>query len=139
MTRSQRSLFVKMSTAVYLYSDAPFSQNLLQFYKLLNKIKTVWLFWRATCLYQDAFFTPGICPLYASSLKHIRHIPNFRKYACGLPQILQRLYSRVEYFCFRCCFNFIANFAKLFPPFLTISLNLSQITKWSTAANQASS
>ncbi len=58
--------------------------------------------------YQLAFLTPGICPLYASSRKQILQIPYFLKYACGRPHILQRLYSLVENFCLRCCFNFIA-------------------------------
>ena len=34
--------------------------------------------------YQLAFLTPGIWPLYASSLKQIRQMPNFLKYAWGL-------------------------------------------------------
>ena len=58
--------------------------------------------------YQDAFFTPGIWPLYANSRKQILQIPYFLKYACGRPQILQRLYSLVENFCLRCCLIFIA-------------------------------
>ena len=43
--------------------------------------------------YQLALRTPGIWPLYASSRKQIRQMPYFLKYACGRPQILQRLYS----------------------------------------------
>ena len=53
--------------------------------------------------YQLAFLTPGIWPLYASSRKQIRQMPYFLKYACGRPQILQRLYSLVENFAGRCC------------------------------------
>ena len=67
--------------------------------------------------YQEAFFTPGICPLYANSRKHTLQIPYFLKYACGRPQILQRLYSLVENFCLRCCLIFIDVFAmKYFLP-----------------------
>ena len=57
--------------------------------------------------YQLAFFTPGIWPLYASSRNQIRQMPYFLKYACGRPQILQRLYSLVENFAGRCCLIFI--------------------------------
>lgn len=67
--------------------------------------------------HQLAFLTPGIWPLYASSLKQIRQIPYFLKYACGRPQILQRLYSLVENFCFRCCFTFIDVFAIKIPSY----------------------
>ena len=66
--------------------------------------------------YQEAFFTPGISPLYANSRKQILQIPYFLKYACGRPQILQRLYSLVENFCGRCCLIFIAVLAMNFPP-----------------------
>jgi len=49
------------------------------------------------CLtYQLAFFTPGIRPCQASSLKHMRHNWNLRKYPPLLPQIAQRLCLRVE-------------------------------------------
>src|SRR5699024_11204860 len=41
--------------------------------------------------YQLAFLTPGISPLFASSLTHIRQIPYFLKTECGLPQILHLL------------------------------------------------
>lgn len=61
--------------------------------------------------HQLAFLTPGIWPLYASSLKQIRQIPYFLKYACGRPQILQRLYSLVENLAGRCCLIFIEVFA----------------------------
>mgnify|MGYP006395985919 CR=1 FL=1 len=64
--------------------------------------------------YQLAFLTPGICPLYASSRKQIRQIPYFLKYACGRPQILQRLYSLVENLGLRCCLIFIDVFAMIF-------------------------
>ena len=67
--------------------------------------------------YQLAFLTPGICPLYASSRKQIRQIPYFLKYACGRPQILQRLYSLVENFGLRCCLIFIDVLAMNFPPY----------------------
>ena len=70
-----------------------------------------------TINYQLAFFTPGIWPLYASSRKQIRQIPYFLKYACGRPQIRQRLYSLVENFCLRCCFTFIAVLAMNFPSY----------------------
>ena len=58
--------------------------------------------------YQLALRTPGIWPLYASSRKQIRQMPYFLKYACGRPQILQRLYSLVENLAGRCCLIFIA-------------------------------
>ena len=64
--------------------------------------------------YQLAFLTPGICPLYANSRKQILQIPYFLRYAWGRPQILQRLYSLVENFAFRCCFTFIAVLAMKF-------------------------
>ena len=66
--------------------------------------------------HQLAFFTPGIWPLYANSRKQIRQIPYFLRYACGRPQILQRLYSLVENFALRCCLIFIAVFAMNFLP-----------------------
>jgi hypothetical protein len=58
-------------------------------------------------LYQLAFVTPGISPRCASSLKQILHKPNLRKYPCGLPQRLQRLYPRVLYFGLRDCLAII--------------------------------
>ena len=67
--------------------------------------------------HQLAFLTPGICPLYASSRKQIRQIPYFLRYACGRPQILQRLYSLVENFGLRCCLIFIDVLAMNFPPY----------------------
>ena len=58
--------------------------------------------------YQEAFLTPGICPLSANSRKQILQIPYFLKTECGRPQMLQRVYSLVENFCLRCCLIFIA-------------------------------
>lgn len=48
--------------------------------------------------YQLAFFTPGISPFEAISLKQMRQIPKSRIYARFLPQRKQRLTARVEYF-----------------------------------------
>jgi hypothetical protein len=62
-------------------------------------------------VYQLAFLTPGIWPLYANSRKQILQTPYFLRYAWGRPQILQRLYSLVENFALRCCLIFIAFFA----------------------------
>ena len=74
--------------------------------------------------YQLAFLTPGIWPLYANSRKQILQIPYFLRYACGRPQILQRLYSLTANFCFRCCLIFIAvlamNFSSYFSPAATV-------------------
>jgi hypothetical protein len=50
------------------------------------------------CGYQLAFFTPGITPFHASSLKQIRHNWNLRKNPPERPQIAQRLYLRAENF-----------------------------------------
>lgn len=61
--------------------------------------------------YQEAFFTPGISPLYASSRKHTRQMPYFFRTECGLPQILHLVYALVENFGAFCCFNFIDNLA----------------------------
>src|SRR5574344_57339 len=77
----------------------------------ISAIGSLIVIWIVLLFYQLAFLTPGISPLYASSRKHTRQIPYFLKYACGRPQILQRLYSLVENFCLRCCFSFIAVFA----------------------------
>ena len=41
------------------------------------------------------------------SLKHIRQIPYFLIYACGLPHNLHLLYSLVLNFCGFCCFTII--------------------------------
>ena len=68
-------------------------------------------------LYQLAFFTPGICPLYANSRKQIRQIPNFFNTAWGLPQTLQRVYALVENFGFLCCFTTIDFLAIFVPPY----------------------
>jgi len=46
------------------------------------------------CFYQLLFFTPGISPLLAASLKQIRHKPNLRIYPCFLPQEKQRRTTR---------------------------------------------
>lgn len=46
--------------------------------------------------YQLLFFIPGIKPLLASSLKHIRHNPNFRIYPLALPHLKHRRTIRVE-------------------------------------------
>jgi hypothetical protein len=48
--------------------------------------------------YQLDFVTPGRRPTEASSRKQIRQTPNFRMYARGRPQTLQRLCARVENF-----------------------------------------
>ena len=63
--------------------------------------------------YQLAFFTPGICPLYARLRKQIRQMPYLRRTACGRPQMLQRVYARVENFGVLCCLliiDFLAMF-----------------------------
>src|ERR1700748_3617430 len=54
-----------------------------------------WLYF-LTPNYQDDFATPGISPRSAKPRKHNRQTPNFRRYARGRPQILQRLCLRVE-------------------------------------------
>ncbi len=63
--------------------------------------------------YQLAFLTPGILPSCASSLKQILQMPNLRRYPCGLPQILQRLYARTLYLGVLCCFRIIDFLATL--------------------------
>src|SRR5579864_9020022 len=50
--------------------------------------------------YQLALVTPGISPLSASPRKQMRHISNFRKNARDLPQMRQRLRTRILYFNF---------------------------------------
>ena len=50
--------------------------------------------------------------------KNAEIAPYFLKYACGRPQILQRLYSLVENFGARCCLIFIDVLAMNFPPLL---------------------
>ena len=74
----------------------------MSFYFLLHTFSS-----KSCDSYQLAFFTPGICPLYANSRKQILQIPYFLKYAWGRPQILQRVYSLVENLGLRCCFTFI--------------------------------
>ena len=49
----------------------------------------------------------GICRVCFRELAYKGEIPYFLKYACGRPQILQRLYSLVENFAGRCCLIFI--------------------------------
>lgn len=66
--------------------------------------------------HQLAFFTPGICPLYANSRKQILQIPYFFKTACGRPQILQRVYALVENLGLRCCLIFNDVLAMNLPP-----------------------
>jgi len=41
-------------------------------------------------VYQEDFFTPGINPLFAISLKQILHNPNFLIYPRFLPHLKQR-------------------------------------------------
>src|SRR5262249_41068108 len=48
--------------------------------------------------YQLLFVTPAMSPSSASLRKHRRHSANFRMYARGRPQRLQRLRSRILYF-----------------------------------------
>jgi hypothetical protein len=67
--------------------------------------------------YQLAFLTPGIKPCQASSLKHIRHNWNLRKYPPLLPQMAQRLYLRVE--------NLGALFHLAICEFLAIALSIN--------------
>src|SRR5699024_5159300 len=70
-----------------------------------------------TGVYQLAFLTPGICPLWASSRKQIRHNWNLRITECGRPQRLQRVYSRTLNFCGRCCLAIIDFLATNLPPY----------------------
>ena len=67
--------------------------------------------------YQLDLSAPGSSPRWARLRKQIRQIPYFLKYACGRPQILQRLYSLVENFGARCCLIFIDVLAMNFSPF----------------------
>jgi hypothetical protein len=63
--------------------------------------------------------TPGISPLEAIVLKHMRQIPNFLKKALGRPQMGQRLYWRVENFGFLRALaisDFFAKFTSLLLP-----------------------
>jgi len=46
--------------------------------------------------YHEDFFTPGISPLFANSLKHILHKPNFLIYPLFLPHLKHRFTFRVE-------------------------------------------
>src|SRR5690625_3515165 len=67
-------------------------------------------------VYQLAFLTPGICPLWANSRKQIRHSLNLRITECGRPQRSQRVYSRTLNFCGRRCLAIIDFLATNFPP-----------------------
>jgi hypothetical protein len=62
--------------------------------------------------YQLAFVTPGIFPSSAIFRKQILHMPNFRRYPRGRPQILQRLCLRTPYFGVLFAFTTIAKRAK---------------------------
>src|SRR5699024_11579618 len=73
-------------------------------------------------VYQLAFLTPGILPLWASSRKQIRHSLNLRITECGRPHRSQRVYSRTRYFCGRFCFAIIAFLATIFPPCISSKL-----------------
>src|SRR6476619_2292885 len=68
--------------------------------------------------YQLAFFTPGICPLYANSRKQIRQSLNLRYTECGRPQRSQRVYSCTLYLGVRFCFAIIDFLATFSPPLL---------------------
>ena len=69
-------------------------------------------------LYQLAFLTPGIWPLYAKSRKQTLQMPYFLRTAWGRPQILQRVYSLVENFCGLDCLTFCEVLAiKTVPPY----------------------
>jgi len=59
--------------------------------------------------YQDDFFTPGIKPWLANSLKQIRHNPNFLIYPLFLPHLKQRLTIRLLNFGFLFDFAFCAS------------------------------
>jgi len=50
--------------------------------------------------YHEDFLTPGISPLLAISLKHIRHKPKALKYPFFLPHLKQRRTFLVLYFGF---------------------------------------
>ena len=64
--------------------------------------------------YQLDFFTPGISPLFASSLKHILHNPNFLIKPCLLPHLKQRLIVLLENFGFFFAFASCDVFAMFF-------------------------
>jgi hypothetical protein len=57
--------------------------------------------------YQLAFFTPGILPSFARTLKQIRHTLNLRYTACDRPHISHRVYWRTRNFGF--CFALNSN------------------------------
>ena len=58
--------------------------------KKLSKLVKLW----KLLPYHEDLRTPGSSPRLASSRKQIRQILNFRRYARGRPQRLQRLYPR---------------------------------------------
>lgn len=64
--------------------------------ELMKSAETICLFLKVlyNCIHQLAFFTPGICPLDASSLTQIRQSLNFRKTEWGRPQRSQQVYLR---------------------------------------------
>ncbi|OGM21860.1 hypothetical protein A2714_00820 [Candidatus Woesebacteria bacterium RIFCSPHIGHO2_01_FULL_38_9] len=66
--------------------------------------------------YQLAFFTPGISPLCAYSLKQSRQNPNFLKYPLDLPQRRHLLRYLVLYLSFFVSLTIFDVFAML-PPF----------------------
>jgi len=67
--------------------------------------------------YQLDFTTPGSLPCDARSLKHMRHIPNFRKKPLGLPQIGHLLYALTLNLGFRIAFILSAVLAKSSPSY----------------------
>ena len=56
---------------------------------------------------------PGMAPSWASSRRQIRQSPNFLYTARGRPQRLQRVYTRVGYFCGRAAFAIWLFFANV--------------------------
>ncbi len=72
-----------------------------------------WLAFAKRFLYHDDFLTPGISPLFAISLKHILHKPNFLIYPLFLPHRKQRVITRVLYFGFLFAFTICDNLAML--------------------------
>lgn len=71
--------------------------------------------------HQLDFTTPGISPLSARVLKHIRHNPNSLKKPLGLPQILHLLYFLTLNFGSLFAL-FIKHFLANYPPFLMNSI-----------------
>jgi hypothetical protein len=68
--------------------------------------------------YQDAFLTPGICPLYANSRKQIRQSWNLRYTECGRPHFSQRVYACVVNLAGRLFFAIIDFLAKIFTSYI---------------------